>query len=344
MILSCGCTAKHQVLAINSDHQELLNKGYQQKVDNFLVILDGSSSMWDTYNGSKKFQQAKNILHGLNQGISSLQLNGGLHVIGNTSATRESSDNDSLIYGMTAYSSADLARAINTVEIHGLTPLSKPLIKSIETLQPSSGQIAVIVISDGLPVSADDISPAQAAARLKAAFGERICLYTILIGDASEGQKNMAAIAKAGECGFDTTESAINSTAGMDDFIAKVFYTRGAAPVSFALNVRFDFDKDSIRPEAQDNLDEVGSFLAAHPQISIIVEGHTCNMGSDKYNNELSQRRADSVKRYLMQKFAIEDARLIARGYGKSRPISSNTTAEGRIQNRRVMATINSNQ
>ncbi len=48
MIISCGCTAKHQVLAINSDHQELLSQGYQQKVDNFLVILDGSSSMWDT--------------------------------------------------------------------------------------------------------------------------------------------------------------------------------------------------------------------------------------------------------------------------------------------------------
>ncbi len=133
-------------------------------------------------------------------------------------------------------------------------------------------------IRDGLPVSADDISPAQAAARLKAALGERICIYTRLIGDASEGQQNMAAIATAGECGFGTMESAINSTAGLDDFIAKAFYTRVTAPVSFALNVRFDFDKDSIRPEARENLDEVGSFLAAHPQIAIIVEGLTVTL------------------------------------------------------------------
>lgn len=344
--ITFGCTPKHQVLAIDSNQQELLSKGYQQKVENFLVIFDGSSSMWDTSNGSKKFTEAKNILLGMNQGISGLKLNGGLHVIGDTPATRGTLVNDSLIYGMTDYNPAAFSKAVNSVEINGLTPISIPLTKSIETLKDSAGRIAVIVISDGLQVSADKTSPEEAAAQLKAVYGDRLCIYTILIGTAVEGQKNMTAVATAGACGFTTTANAVSNTVGMNDFIEKVFFEKvtGPAPVSFALNVRFDFDKDIIRPEEQDNLDEVGSFLAAHPQISVTLEGHTCNMGSENYNKNLSQRRAESVKQYMTQKFSIAPSRLTAVGYGESRPIASNDTEEGRKQNRRVMATINGRQ
>jgi OOP family OmpA-OmpF porin len=340
--ITFGCAPKGQVLSIDSNHQELLNNGYQQKVDNFLVIFDGSSSMWDTNDGDKKFNQAKNILLGMNQGISGMKLNGGLHIIGDTTATKGTLENDSLIYGMTDYDSAAFAKAVNTVEINGLTPISIPLVKSIETLKDSSGKIAVIVISDGLQVSSDKTSPADAAAQLKAAYGDRICIYTILIGNATEGQSTMEEVAKAGECGFATTGNAVATTAGMNDFIEKVFFEKvtAAAPVSFALHVKFDFDKDTIRPDAQDNLDEVGSFLATHTQITVTLEGHTCTMGSDKYNQNLSQRRAESVKRYMSQKFSIDPARLTAVGYGESRPIASNDTEEGRRQNRRVMATI----
>jgi OOP family OmpA-OmpF porin len=346
--LTFGCAPKNQVLAIDSNHQELLTQGYQQKVDNFLVIFDGSSSMWDTYNGTKKFNQARNILLGMNQGISGLTLSGGLHVIGDTPATRGTLDNDSLIYGMTAYNPAAFSKAVNSVEVNGLTPISIPLTKSTETLKDSAGRIAVIVISDGVQVSADKTTPGEAAAQLKAAYGDRLCIYTILIGDAVEGQKNMADVATAGECGFTTTGDKVATTAGMNDFIEKVFFEKVTAstpaPVSFALNVRFDFDKDIIRPEEKDNLDEVGSFLAAHPQISVTLEGHTCNMGSDSYNKDLSQRRAESVKRYMTHKFSIDPSRLTAVGYGESRPIASNDTEDGRKQNRRVMATINGRQ
>ncbi|MBU0945056.1 MAG: OmpA family protein [Proteobacteria bacterium] len=338
--ITFGCALKGQVFSVDSNHQELLKNGYQQKVDNFLVIFDGSSSMWDMNDGDTKFNQAKNILLGMNQGIRDLTLNGGLHIIGDTTTTKGTLENDSLIYGMTDYNSAAFAKAVNTLEINGLTPISIPLVKSIKTLEESSGKTAVIVISDGLQVSADKTSPADAAAQLKAVYGDRICIYTILIGNATEGQNTMAAVAKAGECGFATTGNAVANTAGMNDFIEKVFFEKVAPPVSFNLHVKFDFDKDTIRPDAQDNLDEVGSFLATHTQITVTLEGHTCSMGSDKYNQNLSQRRAESVKRYLSQKFSIESSRLTATGYGESRPMASNDTEEGRKQNRRVMATI----
>ncbi|MBU3983490.1 MAG: hypothetical protein KJ985_08435 [Proteobacteria bacterium] len=110
--LSCGCAPKKQCLFINSNHQELLSKGYQQKVDNLLVIFDGSSSMWDTYNGSQKFDQSRNIILGMNQAISDLKLKAGLHIIGDTVVTRDILANDSLIYGMADYTPpASSARA-----------------------------------------------------------------------------------------------------------------------------------------------------------------------------------------------------------------------------------------
>ena len=153
----------------------------------------------------------------------------------------------------------------------------------------------------------------------------------------------MEAVANAGKCGFATTGNDLANSAGMSDFVTKVFFEKAIAapaPVSFNLYVKFDFDKDTIRPQEEDNIDEVGSFLAMHPEIKVTLEGHTCNMGPEVYNNGLSKRRAESVKRYLVKKFKIDPSRLTTVGYGFSRPLESNDTKKGREANRRVMATI----
>lgn len=324
----------------------LLNQGYQQKVDNFLVIFDASSSMREcASDGSRKLAQAKQIILALNQSIDGLQLQGGLHIIGETKATRGTLVNDSLVYGMTKYSASEFATAVSGLQTGGVTPISIPLAKSIDTLKNVSGKTAVILISDGVQVSSDRNSPEAAAAQLKSALGDRVCIYTIHIGDDPTGRATMEAVANAGKCGFATTGGALATTAGMSDFVTKVFFEKAAAPapVSFNLYVKFDFDKDTIRPQEQDNIDEVGSFLAMHPAIQVTLEGHTCNMGPEVYNKGLSLRRAESVKRYLVQKFNIDPSRLTTVGYGFSRPLESNDTRKGREANRRVMATIKSN-
>lgn len=342
MVVSCAPMIQKSFVSNNL--AGLLKNGYQQKVDNFLIIHDGSSSMWEKFNGTKKFYQAKNVVLGINQSIDGLKLQGGLHVIGETKATRGTLNNDSLIYGMTDYSQTAFAEAAGKVQMNGLTPISIPLTKSIDTLKGSTGKTAVIVVSDGVQVSSDKTSAEEAAAQLKAAYGDRICIYTILIGDDPVGRNTMQAVADSGQCGFATTEGAVASTAGMNDFIQKVFFEKVQAappvPVSFNLYVKFDFDKDNIRPEEEDNIDEVGSFLAMHPEINATLEGHTCNMGPEKYNMGLSLRRAESVKRYIVNKFKIDPSRLNTVGYGFSRPLESNATKKGREANRRVMATI----
>jgi OOP family OmpA-OmpF porin len=110
--------------------------------------------------------------------------------------------------------------------------------------------------------------------------------------------------------------------------------------VSIELYVKFDFDKAVIKPEFHDHLSGVANFMKSYPDTRITLDGHTDGIGTEAYNLSLSARRAESVKAYLVDKFGIAASRLTTRGYGESRPISSNDTKEGRMENRRVMAEI----
>jgi len=99
--------------------------------------------------------------------------------------------------------------------------------------------------------------------------------------------------------------------------------------------VNFDFDKSNIRADARPILDEAVRTLAGEPDINISVEGHTDNIGTDAYNEKLSLRRAHAVADYLT-KGGITRSRMTVKGYGESKPVASNATADGRAQNRRV--------
>jgi len=99
--------------------------------------------------------------------------------------------------------------------------------------------------------------------------------------------------------------------------------------------INFDFDKSNIKPEFQPVLDEAAAILAKNVNISVVIEGHTDSVGTEAYNQKLSERRADSVKKYLVGK-GIASSRLETVGYGELHPIASNDTAEGRAMNRRV--------
>jgi OOP family OmpA-OmpF porin len=332
-----------------------LGQGYRQKVDNALIILDASSSMYDRENGQQKVTQAKNVVLHMVDTLPPLKMQTGLHVFGPTPAG--SIDDSKLIYGMAAYDATALAAAVKGVQAGGLTPLAKPLLKSVDDLKESKGQIAVIVISDGIDTSKK--SPLEAAEILKKTFGDRICIYTILIGNSPEGKKVLEDVAAAGKCGFATTEGAVSTPQGMADFVEKVFFEKvpEAAPVAkkpepapmlektitMNLKVLFDFDKDNVLPREQDELDEFAAFMKAHPRTTAVLEGHTDNYGSAAYNDRLSLRRAESVKKYLVKKFNIDPARLTTKGYGFSRPLATNKTEEGRQENRRVVAVISTN-
>jgi OOP family OmpA-OmpF porin len=104
------------------------------------------------------------------------------------------------------------------------------------------------------------------------------------------------------------------------------------------LLIEFDFDKSVVKPEFYQNVDAVGEFMQKYPTVSMTVEGHTDNVGKDAYNQKLSERRAQAVKKYIVDKFGIDAKRIKAVGYGETKPIDTNETAEGRYHNRRVQA------
>jgi len=99
--------------------------------------------------------------------------------------------------------------------------------------------------------------------------------------------------------------------------------------------VYFDFNKATIKPVSFALLDEVAQAMKDNPKIKVEVQGHTDSVGDDNYNLKLSQKRAESVRIYLIKKGIASD-RMEPKGYGETVPIADNRTKEGRDQNRRV--------
>lgn len=107
--------------------------------------------------------------------------------------------------------------------------------------------------------------------------------------------------------------------------------------ITVRLNVEFEFDKAVVRAIYGDELQAVAKAMKAQSDIELVLEGHTDSMGSDQYNQGLSERRVAAVKARLAQEYGIDSNRISTVGYGESRPIADNATAEGRARNRRVI-------
>jgi OOP family OmpA-OmpF porin len=111
------------------------------------------------------------------------------------------------------------------------------------------------------------------------------------------------------------------------------------AKVTYAAKSLFDFDKSVVKPEGQAALNQLVAKLKAVTVEVVIVVGHTDSVGTDAYNLKLGQRRAEAVKRYLTSQ-GIEASRVYSDSKGKSQPVASNKTAQGRSENRRVVVEV----
>jgi len=379
-------------------------KDYVQKVDNFLVILDGSTSMGDKYDGRMKLNLAKDIVNRMNQTIPELAFKGGLRTFGQGSCLPKG--NTSLIYGITPYAKADLADAVSKVKCTGgNSPLDDAIVGAGPDITKLAGKTALIIVSDGLQMGKAPVAPAAA---LKKAMGDNLCIYTVQIGDAPEGKLLLDQVAAAGGCGFAVNAKDISSSAAMADFVQKVFIQKAgvrdsdgdgvpddrdkcpntprgvkvdadgcpvkAAPVAAPVspldsdgdgvfddrdqcpgtpkgakvdargcwvieNIWFDFDKADIKNGYARQLEEVAAVFKANPDLKVVLEGHTCDIGTKEYNQGLSERRADSVKKHLVS-LDVPAQQLSTKGYGFTRPIVSDKTKDGRAKNRRVEITV----
>jgi outer membrane protein OmpA-like peptidoglycan-associated protein len=109
--------------------------------------------------------------------------------------------------------------------------------------------------------------------------------------------------------------------------------------VTFASGLLFDFDSDVVKPEARTNLHELAASLDKYPETDLVIVGHTDQVGTNAYNQALSERRARAAASYLVSQ-GVSGSRIDDRGLGETEPIAANDTEAGRMANRRVEVAI----
>ncbi len=124
---------------------------------------------------------------------------------------------------------------------------------------------------------------------------------------------------------------------------AKVERIGEGIKITFSSGILFDVDQADLKNESQTELAKLSVILNKHEDTNSLLAGHTDSTGSEEYNLELSQRRAQSVANFLTTQ-NVDPARFSVEGYGQSDPVASNDTAEGRAQNRRVEVAIWANE
>ncbi len=334
-----GCGAKQVTPLFEAPDLSMKFKSgdYTQKVDNFLVLLDASHSMRDPYNGEQKFYLAKQAAHALNDTIAGHKLTGGIRLFGNLKVF---SSNTSLVCPMKDYSADDFGQCLDNLNpSFGSTPLYKALMGAAGDIENLQGKTAIIIISDGASTGK---APTEAVKILKDRFGDKVCISAI--GIAGGGDLN--SISSASKCGVAMSFENVNTAAGMEMFVEKVFFNKKPKPVvkeeiiifdKISLdNIYFDFDSSVVKPDFAVVLEkEAKKILQDKAHKGIIIEGHTCSIGTNEYNQLLSERRANAIKEMLVSK-GISASILTAKGVGEEKPIAENTTKEGRERNRRV--------
>jgi OOP family OmpA-OmpF porin len=120
------------------------------------------------------------------------------------------------------------------------------------------------------------------------------------------------------------------------DTPAGLIVDKKGCPISMTLAIEFDVDKAEIKPAYHAELAKGAAFIKKYADQKILIAGHTDSTGTEAYNQDLSRRRAESVRNYLVKNFGVDGSKLFVRGFGETAPVASNATAEGRQTNRRV--------
>ncbi|AMR66511.1 OmpA family protein [Aquipseudomonas alcaligenes] len=126
----------------------------------------------------------------------------------------------------------------------------------------------------------------------------------------------------------------------VEETVVEEVVAEPAEPVRVELDVKFDFDKTAVKPESQGDIKALADFMSQYPSTTTVVEGHTDSVGTDAYNQGLSERRANAVRDVLVNQYGVGGDRVSSVGYGETRPVADNATSEGRAINRRVEAEV----
>ena len=217
-LLACAQQKKTVSFEPTDMNPKLRSGEYVQKVDNLLIIMDVSGSMAETYQGRVKLNDVIDIVSRLNQTIPDLKLKIGLRGFG--LGTFAASTPTALIVDLSENDKAQISDALkNITNANGESLLNLALDAGNQDLETTRGQTAVVVVSDGNEINR---SPVVSAEAMKRKYGDRLCIYTVLIGNDPPGKRLMEELATAGGCGFAVMADDIMTSAGMAGFVEKV--------------------------------------------------------------------------------------------------------------------------
>ena len=330
LFMAGGCATQQPLRQIEPFQiQPLVKEMWTPKVDNLVLILDASSSMSEGYNDLEKFDIGRHVISRFNKTMPDLPIKVALRSFGH--AIRYSYESTVPVYSLSNYSRAGVDNALSQiVPAGGPSPMAKSFKAAAEELKASQGKIAMLVVSDGKDM---DSAALQAAKDLNAKYGDRLCIYTVLIGDDEAGRALLADISAVTGCGKAISADQIDNGQAMADFVVDVLLNKADSWIF--KDIKFESDKDVLMASSYSTLDKIVAILTDNPNIAVEVQGHTDSTASAAYNIDLSQRRAKTVMKYLTGK-GIEASRMKARGYGEGRPIDTNATEAGKANNRRV--------
>ncbi|RLA49509.1 MAG: hypothetical protein DRR04_00255 [Gammaproteobacteria bacterium] len=335
--LLAGCAGKPPAAPASFQPTAIDITPYAPKVDSFVVILDVSSSMKDSGQGGTKFLAAKNLVANFNKTVPPLNYSAGLVTFGKSSGWSFGKGKASVIYGVTPYKSADFASSLNSIEkAGGTTPMNKGVKDATGALSGQSGAVAVIIVSDFWEINS--VSVMSAVKELKAQHGDNLCLHTVQVGNAKNAAAVTASITGVGNCGNSVNASDISSSSAMANYVTEILL----APIQYekhsvSATALFEFDKSVLHEQGKVELHTLDEYIKTKgvKVVDINVIGHTDSVGSEEYNQGLSERRANAVKEYMVSE-GIDAGIIDASGEGERNPVADNSTSEGQALNRRV--------
>ena len=315
-----------------------------KKADNFIIFLDHSGSMaMKNAAKTKKIVQAVNDVLAMNKAIPALDYTSGVFLFApyeEQCAPRP--DNPATVAA--AVSAVDTEYEIYNRQ----TPMGNGLQDIDPVLGQLSGKTALIVFTDG--ESNIGVDPVAVAQSMAAKYGSNLCVHVVSYAETAEGQAVVDGIRSAFPCSVPADSATFANAAALDKYAKDVFYEEvmdapapAPAPVVpvapakevVSFNLNFGFDKYQITDEMIPVLEQAKMILEEDAAASYVISGYTDSTGSEEYNQGLSERRANSVRKWMVEN-GISASRLEAVGFGELNPKYDNATAEGRKLNRRV--------
>lgn len=222
LLISCATPQAVPTYTPQNLNPTLQSGDYVQKVDNFVVIVDKSGTMGDSYKGELKLDIAKRLASRMNHTIPDLDLTGALRIFGKTAVF----DNEltKLYWGPAPYEKDALDAGLNKIGFSvGDSPLNQALDATAQDFRSVQGDIAVIIFTDADKDVMVYDAVKKSAANLNTQYGNRICIYAVQLGVDPDGKKLLEQVVETGQCGTYITGDQVASPEGMADFVTRVF-------------------------------------------------------------------------------------------------------------------------